>query len=79
MLSVNEKERIKRFMMDKELVSAVRKALEGRFTKPSGNNDVQTLAAERIALNLLQNAFQSLNNFATDNVVNEERDVNIGL
>ena len=64
MLNPTEKQKIKSFLADKVMSNAVKSVLMDSFLKNSKNTDVQTLAAERIALNLLDEGFKELNKYA---------------
>lgn len=64
MLDIKQ-EKIKRFMSDKIMADAVKEVLREEFLKDHGTSDVQTLAAERIAINLLDIGFKELKKYST--------------
>jgi len=49
------------------------------FLKTSGNKDVQTLAAERIAIDLLEEAYRELNKYASQEEKEEKILTQVGL
>ena len=60
MLNQTDKEKIKRFLADEVMTNAVKSVLREAFLKNSGSEDVQTLASERMAINLLEDGFKEL-------------------
>ena len=79
MFNQTEKEKIKRFLSDKVQANAVKNVLREAFLKKSGNTDVQTLAAERIAINLLEDGFKELGRYSNILKREEKDGKNIGL
>ena len=79
MLNLTEKIKIKAFLSDEIMFNAVTKVLRESFLKSSGTSDVQTLAAERIAINRLASGCKELKTYSNQ-VENEIKDkVQIGL
>ena len=74
-----EKEKIKRFMSDKVMAEAVRKSILETFLKPQKDKDVQVLAASRIAIDLLQEAFKDLQRYLSQEDSGDKRINNPGL
>ena len=58
-LQILEKEKIKRFMLDKTMSNAVRKVLEHCFMSKK-NPEVHYLAAKSLSLEFLDDAFKEL-------------------
>lgn len=79
MLNSAEKHKIKNFVADKVLASSVKRVLMDAFLKNSGTDDVQKLAAERIAINLLENGFKELEKNANEAQKVEKDIKNVGL
>jgi hypothetical protein len=63
---MDKKERIKRFIADKMTSDFVRESLRESFLKSRGNRDVYILAAERIAIELLDDGFRDMERIAHD-------------
>lgn len=61
---LTKQEKLKRFLADRLTNAAVHSYLLDTFTKKSKTEDVHTLAAERIAINLLNDAWRDLQRFA---------------
>ena len=61
-----KKEKIKRFLNDEVMAESVRDAITSSFLKPSKVVDVNFLAASRIAIDLLGEAWKDLNKFKAD-------------
>lgn len=59
-----KQQKIKRFMGDRIMVDAVKEVLRETFMKSSGTQDVQTLASERMAINLLEAGFKELKKYS---------------
>lgn len=53
-------EKVRRFLMDEVMASAVHDIILKAFLKNPPGEDVNVLAAERIAINLLQQAWKDL-------------------
>ena len=51
-------------MSDRIMSGAVKTVLRETFLKSSGTQDVQTLASERMAINLLEDGFKELKKFS---------------
>jgi len=66
-LTPTDKQKIKNFISDKVMSGAVHDVLLDSFLKKGDTTDVQTLAAERIAINLLHDGFKSLKKYASEN------------
>ena len=60
MYSKEEKAKIRGFMADKAMVEIVKEVLMNEFLKENARSEIHALAAERIAINLLNDAFQEL-------------------
>lgn len=60
MINTNKANKIKRFMQDVEMSEAVYEVLLNKYVGVAQYNDVETLAASRIAINLLQDAWREL-------------------
>lgn len=58
-------EKIKRFLADKVMSQSVRDVLTSSFLKNRGQRDVHTLAAERLAIDLLDSAWKELERIAS--------------
>ena len=65
-MNETQRAKIQRFLDDKIMSEAVKSVILGAFLKPSKKNDVQTLAAERIAIDLLEEGFKELNKYALE-------------
>jgi hypothetical protein len=63
MIDIERKERISRFLKDVRMSEAVKEVLRSSFLKTKGQRDVQVLAAERIALDLLEEAWKDLQKY----------------
>lgn len=59
-------EKVKQFVRNEAMSSAVYNVIQSSFLKSKGQRDVQTLAAERLALELLEEAWRGLNKFKDD-------------
>jgi hypothetical protein len=79
MLNSTEKNKIKRFLADKVMADTIEKIFLASFLKKSGNTDVQTLAAERIAINLLEEGFKDLRKYANQITRDEKQKGQIAL
>lgn len=58
-----KQQKIARFLADKEMSGYVKDVLLGTFLKERKSTDVHVLAAERVAINLLQEGFRELDKF----------------
>lgn len=74
-----EIEKIKRFVSDKVMGDTIRKVLTMAFLKPQKNRDIYTLAASRIALDLLDEAWKELNKFSESQKDVQKELGNVGL
>lgn len=79
MLNSTQKQKIKGFIADITMSNAVKGVLRETFLKNSGVNDVQTLAAERIAINLLEEGFKELRKYSFQTEKEEKDRVQVGL
>ena len=61
MLDNNQVEKIKKFVADRAMNEAVRKVLTDSFLKTRGVTEVNFLAAQRIAIDLLEDGYKELN------------------
>ena len=78
-MDATQQEKIKRFMNDTAMSKAVHNVLIKSFLKPSGSKDVQFLAASRIAIDLLGEAWKDLKK-SQDQEQKEARDIEqVGL
>lgn len=59
-MNLTEQEKIKRFVSDETMSNAVHSVLLGAFLRPRKDNDVQILAASRIAIDLLEEGWKEL-------------------
>lgn len=66
-------------MADVVMVHAVKTVLREAFLKSSETQDVQTLASERIAINLLENGFKELKKFSNKTEGESKELNNVGL
>ena len=79
MLNLTEKSKIKNFMSDKIMSNAVKNVLREAFLKSQKTTDVQTLAAERMAINLLEEGFKELQKHSNKEKNERENVDNVGL
>jgi len=77
-MNENQKAKIRMFLNDEVLVDAVKEVFTKSFMKPAGT-DVNYLAASRIALDFLNDAFKELETFAVEEVKEERELTNPGL
>lgn len=63
MIGIAKREKLSRFLSDEVMATAVFEVLMDTYTKPRAKLDVHTLAGERIAINLLQDAWRELQKF----------------
>ena len=59
-LTADQRLKIRRFLDDPSMAEAVFNVMRSTFMKPRAKLEVTTLAAERIAINLLDDAFKEL-------------------
>lgn len=74
-----EVEKINRFVNDKVMCESVYNILLNSFLKPQKNGDVQILAASRISIDLLNEAWTVLIKFQKKNEEESVSQENIGL
>ena len=74
-----EKEKIKMFVSDKVMMEAVKKVVLASYLKPQKDKDVQTLAASRIAIDLLQDAWRDLKKISLEEQGDIKKLKQIGL
>jgi len=79
MLNSTQKDKIKRFLADKTMSNSVKEVLRESFLKSQGNTDVYTLAAERLAVILLDQGFKELSKFANQTEKEEIVKTQVGL
>lgn len=63
MIDPNKAAKLKQFVNNPAMAEAVREVLFTTFTKPRAKLEVTTLAAERIAINLLDDAWKELQRY----------------
>lgn len=59
-MTPDKKEKINRFLQDERMNEAVKEVLQKAFLKPQANKEVNYLAASRIAIDLLDDAWREL-------------------
>ncbi len=74
-----KKEDIQRFLNDARLKNAIYGVLLRSFLKPQKDKDVHTLAAARIAIDLLEDAWKDLLNYRKEDVKEEKVVSNFAL
>lgn len=73
-------EKLKRFANDPDVCIAVYKLLENTLLKPiTKNTDVSTLAAERIAIDILREAWKELDKYKSKGQSEQKEGGQIGL
>ncbi len=60
-----EKAKVERFINDQVTSNAVYRAIQGSFLRKKGAKDVHVLAAERLAVDLLDDAWKDLAKLST--------------
>lgn len=78
MLNQTQKNKIRGFISDEMMSDAVRVVLEGTFKKKR-NDDVGTLAAQMMALNLLEEGFKELSRYLNETAKEKKSVDNPGL
>jgi F0F1-type ATP synthase delta subunit len=63
MINENQKSRITRFLNDEATSDAVKQAILNSFLKSKPNRDVYQLAASRLAIDMLDEAWRDLERF----------------
>jgi hypothetical protein len=80
MLNEIQQEKLKRFMTDKVMSSAVYSVLESEFLKVSKDRDVQNLAARFLAIEVINNAWQELRKYEPEELKEKSNNnTNIGV
>ena len=74
-----EVEKIKRFVADEVMFESIRRFFEREFMKPIKETDVQYLAANRIALDLIGEAFKDLERYKEKKLLQKGTFVNPGV
>ena len=74
-----KQDKLKHFLNDQAMVKAVHGLLLRSFLKPSKERDVQSLAASRIAIDLLDDAWKELNKLRSDSEREDKVINNIGV
>lgn len=75
---MEEREKIKRFIADKSMASAVYNVLLQSFLEEQENKDVQTLAASWLAVERLKLGWKNLERYKQDETDKKLQD-NVGL
>lgn len=79
MITIEKKEKISRFLRDERMSEAVREVIQTAFLKPQTNKDIYYLAACRVALDLLEDAWRELNRYKESESDKTQSGNNIGL
>lgn len=74
-----QREKIRRFLNDESMAGAVRAVLLKAFLKPQKDRDVQWLAASRIAIDLLDDAWKDLNKLKADDGGVDKQTAQVGM
>ncbi len=74
-----QRSKIERFVKDEAMVDAVYELVKGYFLKFRGQRDVQVLAAERLALDFLGEAWKELEKFKDEKDKQSARPRQIGM
>lgn len=78
-MDATQQERVSRFMRDEVTSNAVYDLLLLTFLEGTKTTDVNTLAAERIAITLLQEAWRKLERFRTKEKPESQNNRQIGI
>lgn len=78
-MDVNQQEKIARFLKDEIMSNAVYDTLLSTFLEGTKTTDVQTLAAERIAITLLQNGWKTLERYKAKAASESPKNRQIGI
>jgi len=78
-MNPTEKSKLERFVNDEVMSNAVYNLLLSVFLKASTSKDVNTLASERLAINLLRESWKELDRFREIQNQESEKNVQIGL
>jgi len=62
-MTLDEEEKIRRFIRDERMSDAVREVIECEITKPTKDRDVQNLAARFLAIEILRDAWKELGRY----------------
>jgi hypothetical protein len=65
MSDTQRREKIKRFLSDAVMAASVKEAIRETFLRPRAKLDVQVLAAERLAIDLLEDAWKEMEKYKT--------------
>jgi hypothetical protein len=79
MIDTHQEQKIKRFMHDAVMSSGVYSVLLHSFLKPRKDADVYTLAASRIAIDLLNDAWKELEKIKGQSEREEQKLEQVGL
>lgn len=74
-----QRAKIEYFLNDRVMASAVFGVIKGSFLKKKGQRDVQMLAAERLAVDLLEDGWQELQKYQYVNQEKDQKGQQIGL
>jgi hypothetical protein len=79
-MNLDQQAKVKRFINDTLMSDTIREIIEKTFLMPSGSKDVQYLAAERLALDFLQEAWREFEKYK-DSVGEKENKIqdNVGM
>lgn len=78
-LNLTQESKIIRFLDDEAMSDSVKQVLTAAFLKPKPNRDVYQLAASRIAIDLLEEAWRELEKFRSESEVESKEGVQVGL
>ena len=74
-----KEEKLKKFLADEQMVVVVKEVIREVFMRPREKTDVQTLAAERIAINLLEEAWRELQRYKASTEKRPDRPPNMAV
>ncbi len=78
-MNEHEKQKIQNFLNDKVMSQAVYNAIREEFLSDNIKNDVQVLAASRLAVGFLKEAFKRMERFKKEDKPEQESESNVGL
>lgn len=78
-MNQTQEEKLKRFVSDSVLLEAVKEVLMECYLRPRKDADVQVLAASRIAIDMLREAWKELLSYKQREVVTQERAGQLGM
>lgn len=78
-LNDTQKAKITRFLNDEQMSESVKEVLLNSFLKPRPNSDIYVLAASKIAIDLLGDAFKDLDKFRNETETEPKKGVQVGL